>query len=289
MKINLFDQLVTEALTNRPELTSLRIVVEKELLHHEILRILSANNLLTDLTFIGGTCLRSCYGGVRLSEDLDFTGGSNFSRKILKNMGQLLTQELFDKYELPIQISEPTKDKKNVDTWKIKIETKPGKKNFPAQRINIDICALPSYEKRPMLLLNPYGVDMGTGGLIINAESRQEIYTGKLLAFALRPNRIKYRDVWDIFWLHSLGLKPNLELISVKLNDRKLTQHYFLDLFTQRQKLLLKDTNTLIEFKQEMQRFLAGEQLNKVINQPHLWLTISHLIEDLGNQIETHL
>ena len=73
--MNLFDQLVTEALRNQPNLSSLRIVVEKELLHHDILRTLSQNNLLADLTFIGGTCLRTCYGSIRLSEDLDFTGG----------------------------------------------------------------------------------------------------------------------------------------------------------------------------------------------------------------------
>ena len=78
--MNLFDRLVDEALNNQPHLSSLRIVVEKELLHHDILRVLNQNHLLTNLTFIGGTCLRTCYGGIRLSEDLDFTGGKVFSR-----------------------------------------------------------------------------------------------------------------------------------------------------------------------------------------------------------------
>jgi predicted nucleotidyltransferase component of viral defense system len=49
--------------------------VEKELLHHDILREMSMAGLLKNLTFIGGTCLRACYGSSRLSEDLDFTGG----------------------------------------------------------------------------------------------------------------------------------------------------------------------------------------------------------------------
>jgi len=43
--MNLFDKIVTEALKNQADLKSLRIVVEKELLHHDILRILSKNNL----------------------------------------------------------------------------------------------------------------------------------------------------------------------------------------------------------------------------------------------------
>ena len=286
--MNLFDQLVTEALENKPEFTSLRVVVEKELLHHEILRILSDYNLLTDLTFIGGTCLRSCYGGIRLSEDLDFTGGHDFSRASLVAMGDILAQELFNKYGLPIQVSSPVKDKKNVDTWKIKIETRPQKKSFPAQRINIDICALPSYEKRSVLLINPYGVNMGTSGLIISAQSSQEIYADKLLAFALRPNRIKYRDVWDIFWLHGLGSKPVLALIPLKLHDRKLSQKYFLDLFIERQQML-QNTGIELEFKQEMQRFLAGDQLDKITNQPHFWQMIVNLMENLGQQVQQYL
>ena len=32
-----------------------------------------------------------------------------------------------------------------------------------------------------MLLLNRYGVDMGTSGLIMQAQSRQEVYADKLL------------------------------------------------------------------------------------------------------------
>lgn len=79
--MSLFDQLVDEALHARADLSSLRPVVEKELLHHDILREMSAAGLLAGLTFMGGTCLRACYGSSRLSEDLDFTGGGDFRRR----------------------------------------------------------------------------------------------------------------------------------------------------------------------------------------------------------------
>lgn len=121
--MNLFDKLVSEALIKQPDLSSLRIVVEKELLHHDLLRILQENALMETLTFIGGTCLRTCYGGVRLSEDLDFTGGSDFSRTTLAAMGNTLAQGLQEKYGLHVSVNEPIEDKKNVDTWKVKIET----------------------------------------------------------------------------------------------------------------------------------------------------------------------
>ena len=149
--MNLFDKLVDEALKNQPHFSTLRMVVEKELVHHDILRILSKNNLLKDLTFIGGTCLRCCYGGLRLSEDLDFTGGIDFHRTQLSDMGKLLTENLLEKYAFPITVSEPVKDISNVDTWKIKIETKPKQKDLPAQRINIDI--LGGWVLRQMLVI----------------------------------------------------------------------------------------------------------------------------------------
>ncbi len=43
--MNLFDKLVNEVLKNRRDLSPLRLVVEKELLHHDILRILSDTGL----------------------------------------------------------------------------------------------------------------------------------------------------------------------------------------------------------------------------------------------------
>ncbi len=286
--MNLFDQLVTEALKNQPNLSPLRIVVEKELLHHDILRTLSQNHLLTDLTFIGGTCLRACYGGVRLSEDLDFTGGKSFSRDSLSAMGRILTASLNEKYGLKVSVSEPVKDIQNVDTWKIKIETRPQQRHLPAQRINIDICAITSYEKQPMMLLNPYGVDMGTNGLVLQAQSREEIYSDKLLAFALRPNRIKHRDLWDIVWLHQQGLNPRFELIPDKLQDRNLTWDFFLNQFDERYKLLSSDANLALDYKKEMHRFLSVDQFSK--SQDHnVWSFIVYLIGDLGAKIRKNM
>lgn len=286
--MNLFDELVTVAIKNQPNLSQLRVVVEKELLHHDILRILSEGHLLKQLTFIGGTCLRACYGSIRLSEDLDFTGGSDFSRESLSQMGKILTSNLHEKYSLRVTVSEPTKDIKNVDTWQIKVETKPKQRHLPAQRINIDICQVPSYERRPMLLLNPYGVDMGTGGLIIQAQSREEIYADKLLAFALRPNRLKNRDLWDIVWLHQQGLTPRFELIPKKLKDRSLAVIDFLDFYSTRENQLSSDSTLKMDFKKEMQRFLPAEQISKVIEQNNLWDFIIYLMGDLGSKMRAN-
>ena len=193
--MNLFDRLVSQAIHHQADLAPLRVVVEKELLHHDILREMSTAGLLNRLTLIGGTGLRACYGSSRLSEDLDFTGGQDFSRETLDDLARVLVEKLHAKYDLEVTVSEPQREVGNVATWKLKLITRPENKALPAQKINIAICAIPSHDPRPMLLRNPYGVDMGTSGLIIQAQSREEILADKLLALVLRPNRIKNRDL----------------------------------------------------------------------------------------------
>ncbi|MDI1244671.1 MAG: nucleotidyl transferase AbiEii/AbiGii toxin family protein [Rhodoferax sp.] len=283
--MSLFDVLVDEALKNKQELTPLRVVVEKELLHHDILRVLSGAGLLTQLTFIGGTCLRACYGSSRLSEDLDFTGGADFTRAQLADMADVLVQSLKVKYGLDITVAEPVRDVGNVDTWKLKVQTRPGRKDIPAQRINIDVCAIPSYQPRPMVLLNPYGVEMGTSGLILQAQSREEIFADKLVAFALRPNRLKNRDLWDIAWLHQLQVKPAFELIKNKLHDHHTEAQAYLDAFSKRAASLKNDPAIAKEFRNEMSRFLPNNIVKDTVLSESFWQYLSNLLDDYRQQL----
>ena len=288
--MSLFDQLVDEALKNQQSLSPLRVVVEKELLHHDILRILSSTGMLERLTFIGGTCLRACYGSNRLSEDLDFTGGTDFNRENLSAMSQILVDSLKTKYGLQVDVSEPLLDEGKVKTWKLKVQTRPDRINdLPAQRINIDVCAIPSYQVRPMMLLNPYGVDMGTSGLILQVESREEIFTDKLVAFALRRNRIKYRDLWDITWLCQQNIKPQIDLIPKKLKDHQCERQHFLQLFNERLLILQDNPKTAIEFRNEMRRFLPTELVSQTSDNPAFWNFVIVLMDGLYEQIKRAL
>lgn len=287
--MNLFDEIVNEALSQNTELTSLRVVVEKELLHHDILLAMSDAGLLQNLCFIGGTCLRACYGSNRLSEDLDFTGGTNFKRETLTELKTVLVDKLQKKYGLSVQVSEPRKETGNVDTWKLQIQTRPERKDLPAQRINIDICAIPSYQPQPRILLNPYGVDMGTQGLILMAQSLEEIYADKILAFALRRGRIKSRDLWDLLWLKQQAIKPAFELLANKLKDHQRSQTDFLNLAHERAKSLINDVQVKQDFRHEMTRFLPTEIVEKTINNEQFWAYLCVEIPSLITQAEQHL
>jgi predicted nucleotidyltransferase component of viral defense system len=283
--MSLFDQLVDEAIKHNDNLASLRVVVEKELLHHDIIREMSRAGLLDQLTFMGGTCLRACYGSNRLSEDLDFTGGQDFNKSSLSNLADILTNQLRAKYGLQIDVSEPKRETGNVDTWKLKIITRPEQHSIPTQRINIDICSIPSYDKKTSVLRNHYGIDMGTQGLLLKIESREEIFADKLVAFALRPNRIKNRDLWDIAWLTQQGVNLPVELIEKKTKDHKQKSTEFLEKLKARKEELIKNTNLENTFKQEMKRFLPVDITNSSVNAPGFWEYLVQVITDVSDKV----
>jgi len=284
--MTLFDRLVDQALINQKEYSSLRFVIEKELFHHDILRIMSGAGLLQSLTFIGGTCLRDCYGSNRLSEDLDFTGGADFNRETLSNLADILEQSFIRKYGFPVKVSEPVKEQGNVDTWKIRIQTRPKVDHLPSQKIHIDICALASYEREPRMLLNHYGVDMGTGGLIIQAQSQKEILADKYIALGLRPNRIKNRDLWDIVWLNQLKVKVSSKLIKLKLVDHRVERNFYIKKMDLRVASILNDPIVYEDFKKEMSRFLPLHLVQETVGSFDFWKYLSNLIHDEWKNIK---
>ena len=283
-RVSLFDQLVTEALRSLGELASLRPVVEKELLHHDILREMSEAGLLRGLKFIGGPCLRACYGSSRLSEDLDFTGGSDFKRSDLTELARVLTERLKTRYGLPVSVSEPVKASGKVSTWKLTIETRPGQKHLAAQRIHLDICAIPSHDARPMMLRNLYGIDLGTAGLILQAQSREEILADKIIALAFRENRLKNRDLWDIAWLVQQGIELPSQLIPFKIRDHQRTEAEFIASVQERIAALKTQPQLRADFRKEMQRFLPAATVRDTIGTEPYWSYLTDVVGDLGRK-----
>lgn len=278
--MSLFDQLVTQALRSRADLNPLRPVIEKELLHHDVLREMSDAGWLVGLTFIGGTCLRACYGSERLSEDLDFTGGTDFKKADLTQLAQVLPERLHTRYGLPVRVSEPVKSDAKVSTWKLTIETRPSERHLPAQRIHLDICAIPSHDPRPMMLRNLYDIDLGTSGLILQAQSREEILADKMIAFAFRENRPKNRDLWDIAWLVQRGIELPQELIPLKVQDHQRTRSEFMELLKKRTAFVKNDTQARVDFLKEMRRFLPAATVRNTLENNTWWTYLTQLIED---------
>ncbi|MFR4801957.1 MAG: nucleotidyl transferase AbiEii/AbiGii toxin family protein [Eggerthellaceae bacterium] len=82
-------------------------VIEKEIVHYEIIRSLGRNDLLRDITFQGGTSLRLCYGSLRYSEDLDFVAGDKFDSLPLDDFSKTLRSDLLKSYDTEVSVREP--------------------------------------------------------------------------------------------------------------------------------------------------------------------------------------
>jgi predicted nucleotidyltransferase component of viral defense system len=268
-----FDEIVELAIADNQEFATVKTVVEKEILHFDILEEMNNAGYLKNLTFIGGTCLRDCYNSPRMSEDLDFTGGFDFSKDMLYDFSERLKINFLAKYGFPIEVSEPKKETGNTETWKIKITTRPEKRNFPAQKINIDICLLPSYDRKSVWASDYYGLEKH---VLLFAESLKEIFADKIIAFARRPNRVKFRDLWDINYLSQKKITLDKDLLSRKLQDRKIPENDFWDLYKQR----ISEIVTLQqEFLFEMRRFLLPSYFTNSFVSPQWWQSLINIFD----------
>lgn len=284
--MSLLDRVVESALNSRDELAVLRPVVEKEILHHDILRIMSRAGYLSALVFMGGTCLRDCHGSPRLSEDLDFAGGRTFDHNVLRDLGQTVAHDLRTKYGLPVEVRDPVREEGDTVTWKVRMTTRPEQPHLPAQRIHIDVCALASHDPRPATIRNHYGVEMGTAGLILRAESRSEIFADKLIALALRRSRVKHRDVWDLMWLLRQGVAMDVELVRAKLADRGVTVSGFIVALQDRVHGL---AGAYADYQFELQRFLPSTEATMITTEPLYWDYVTNVLSDLADRCASGL
>ena len=196
---------------DEPGLTACLPVIEKELLHVEILRAMHQAGHLRRLAFKGGACLRLCHGGLRFSEDLDFSGGSTFDHALLGDIENVLRARIERRYGLEVTVASPTRaggGTRSVSRWVARIVTRPAGRDsrLGVQRIKLeiddreappDVAALPVRHRHALL-----ADDFAT--FPIQAASMADICTDKMVAYpmsVLTRNHPRHRDVWDIAWI----------------------------------------------------------------------------------------
>ena len=194
----------------------------------------------------------------------------------MSELGNVIEHSINEKYALPVTVTAPTKETGDTETWKIKVITRPERPDFPSQKINIDICMIPSRDRRPAMVRNTYGIDSGTDGILLHAESLNEILCDKLIAVALRPNRVKNRDLWDIHWLSQKNTSPGKELLLQKLADRKIAENDFRQKYAER---IEEIKNGQRDFLFEMRRFLMPSAFSNQFTSEMWWEYLQELLK----------
>lgn len=243
---------------------SLLPVVEKELIHYDILRAMQENDFLESLCFQGGTALRLCYGSERLSEDLIFTGGSAFDPGLMSQLKECIEDYLSAKYGLLVEVRSPKENKQPgiaVSSWQVKVITAKDRPDIAAQKIKIEVANVPSYSRELVQISENYTV-LTTSPLIIGVQSMDEIMADKLLALPASEKVIRYRDLWDLHWLSLRKMRPNIDLIRKKVRD------YGVSNYPEKRLRCIQNLPEMIEsadFRNQMSRFLKQETISNTI------------------------
>jgi len=221
-----FQALVERAMqaTGRAQM---RPVVEKELLHYDLLFALDSAGLLDTLTFQGGTCLRLCYGSARYSEDLDFAGGKDFAAANLARMKGCLEAYVGSRYGLEVSVKQPAElaaesGRSNVKTnkWQIRVVTSPGRPDLPKQMIKIEVASVAAHTRTPRPLKRNYDfLPDGYGDTIVLCESLDEIMADKIVSLVDCKRYVRHRDIWDLPWLKQQGAQVRQDLVRSKVQD----------------------------------------------------------------------
>ena len=291
--MTLFEEQVRLALQQAGN-SSQRAVIEKELLHYDILFCLDEAGLLDRLTFQGGTALRLCYGSHRLSEDLDFAGGADFDAQDLSEISECVRDYIGTRYGLPVEVkdpksllSEPGYEGIKVDKWQIAVTTAPARRDLPKQKIKLEIGAVDAYSRDPRSLARNYDfLPAGYQDTLVLTESLAEIMADKLVSFVASEKYIRYRDMWDLVWLSRKDVAFDSNVVAKKIDDYRL-QNYSAQLVSRIGGL--EEAINGGKFGSEMRRFVQADVYERTLGKSkylkHVELTLAEMLQGLQRDL----
>lgn len=203
-------EAVAEAGLNRPGQID---IVAKEILHYDILNSMLRSGLLEGLVFHGGTALRLFYGGLRLSEDLDFSGGNLYRPADYAKLGYIIQHAIAKRYAGDIGMKHAkgmgipgTREGLCVSTWRLRVPLIPRRRDLPHQRVKIEIANVDTFTADWLpIRINYDRVPVEFHDIKMRVSTLEEILADKLVslpeAYAAHETNVRFRDIWDIGWL----------------------------------------------------------------------------------------
>ncbi len=200
--------------------------VGKEILHYDILHVMCREGLLERMVFHGGTALRLCHGGVRLSEDLDFCASPGLSDVQAAGLGPMLKQYLEERYGHEVRASSPKKrdlETVNIQRWWVRMAPDATGRTHgskPWFRIKLEIADVQEQKFiRSGLVRNYSIIPASHTETQLRVATMAGILADKLVAFPVSlPVYVRWRDVWDIQWMLSRDVRMDASLVQTRLD-----------------------------------------------------------------------
>lgn len=290
---NLLDALTQRAMRDQRD-AHLRSVIQKELLHYDILYCMEQERLLDGLVFQGGTSLRLCHGADRYSEDLDFVGGRDFSPDRLAPLKGRIEAHIDRRYGLEAMVKEPARGKGGselgglkIDRWQVAVVTDQVHRDVPRQRVKIEIANIPAYTSEVRNLQANYEVlPDGYADVLVVVESLDEVVADKLVALAASQKVVRHRDIWDLAWLRRRGAVLRTDLVRQKIADYGVEGYAaLLDSLIERAPSIVAGR----AFHDQMKRFLPEEGYRRSFGNPNFERFLTRSIGELCRQLKAEL
>lgn len=278
----------------RPGSESLRPVIEKEILHYDILFALDREGFLNGLTFQGGTSLRLCHGSSRFSEDLDFVGGFDFTAATLSDIRQCVMDQIGSRYGLEVHVKTPKQMREErtywglqTDRWQIAVTTNPGRSDLPKQKIKLEVANVPAHTRSLRGLERNYDfLPSSYQDLLIPTETLDEILADKIVSLSCCKHYIRHRDIWDLQWLKQKNAKLDPDLVQRKVEDYQSAD--FENSLSEMCNRVV-DIATSPEFHAEMVRFIDPDARTRTLDRPEfaqfLGQNVSGILSDANRSI----
>ncbi|MFH1971523.1 MAG: nucleotidyl transferase AbiEii/AbiGii toxin family protein [Patescibacteria group bacterium] len=219
----------------------------REYLQTKILSLIYREKISKDLFFVGGTALRILRGLDRFSEDLDFDAvGINSAQiqKLVKTLMQRLERE-----NITVELYQNTTVKKSFYELRFSdllAELRLSPNTDEKLMVKLDIENFWRGQKRETIFVNRYGF-LAT----IVTKSLEQMVVEKLAAY-LGREETQPRDLYDLVWLLSRGIKPDLGFAK----KNRLTA----DLLGKAREKFVRERKSLAGYKTRLRPFLFDEK-----------------------------
>jgi predicted nucleotidyltransferase component of viral defense system len=211
----------------------MKIYNGKDIKHSEIMQLIILHALYSlkessNVYFQGGTAIRWCYSGSRFSEDLDFVThlGKQRIDALISKMSEHIRRGMIAHFgvgEFEVRqrktsgdtsfvsffLFRPLKERKKVS---VKVEFEKLKAGFFPQAEKMILSMLPFV--RHLITVGEFRIPSPNS--IILVETKEEILSDKIRAL-LERDYLKGRDFYDIWFLNSMNVRCDPELIKRKM------------------------------------------------------------------------
>lgn len=226
-----------------PKLHGFKLAILREYLQYKILESIYSSKYSNNLIFMGGTALRIVYGNQRFSEDLDFDN-TDLKKEGFEDLSRIIKESLEDEgYKVDIRTTY-----RQAFHCYIKIPTvlyKEGLSTLPSQKITIRIDTTPqNYKYTP----STYTLDSFDVFQNIKVTPIELLMSQKIVA-ALKRKRAKGRDFFDISFMLSKDIEPDMRYLKMKLdidNGKELVDKFSTHINKLDLESLAKDVKTFL-------------------------------------------